>query len=411
MSLSDVLEPLIDSGADPAVPVTEPRCGHCLKTEAELPEGVKLKYCSACFVPVYCSPGCQEASWDHHKVLCECSFADPNGYKVDSEASAALVDAATPIAVLEALLHWVRQIQPYALSILGNALVYAEGSVIDAFAAERLLFFGMAARAGQDADNENPGKTFRLTRAVLTDRVALQGIVNHRWDTWMARCRTIAADVAEKTPSSTVIGVIPAICMISTNRRNYYAFHPVHIHRPHDGNAATRMNENPRSLGVLKDIASLCWGSIQAGLVLRCPFNPKQHEPTVGTFIKRKDMWSWKPRKDWKWDGYAAYELHSWLGNRRMASRTNPRQTWSSFYDLLPFIVMPERTSEDQASLQDAARIDLLGEPDFGYIGYAANKVTEESRISTDEDASKSTAGGSSNRSAKDSSESADGNS
>ncbi|KAJ3008800.1 hypothetical protein NUW54_g3016 [Trametes sanguinea] len=124
------------------------------------------------------------------------------------------------------------------------------------------------------------------------------------------------------------------------------------------------------------------------GLVLRCPFTAKQHEPTVGTFVKRKDIWSWKPRKDWKWDGYAAYELHSWLGNRRTASRANPRQTWSSLYDLLPFVVMPGCAPNDELNSQESARIDLLGEPDFGYIGYAAKSTAEASGNSTAEDTS-----------------------
>lgn len=46
-----------------------PVCGHCKKSESQLPTNTKLKRCVGCSIALYCSKDCQKAAWPTHKYV------------------------------------------------------------------------------------------------------------------------------------------------------------------------------------------------------------------------------------------------------------------------------------------------------------------------------------------------------
>ncbi len=135
------------------------------------------------------------------------------------------------------------------------------------------------------------------------------------WDHIEADCQKNTRAFRKKLPDATVIGCIPAVCVIAGAYTATFHYFPIYgLQSGH----LTAMPEYIRT--VCEDVAAMCIETVNRGLVLRpssCAWCEHcQRGPYRGTFVrlmKKKKTWNWQPVDGGGWEPADDFESRSGL--------------------------------------------------------------------------------------------------
>ncbi|KAL1947352.1 hypothetical protein VTO73DRAFT_14313 [Trametes versicolor] len=290
------------------------RCAHCNKRERQLPAGAKLKRCKGCTGAMYCSRACQRAAWPRHRNSC--------GSVVSCYQDKGCAGYATSSALAEAIHDWVDDIHRQALETLANATILANGGIAANLGFPRVLRLALAPGDKSD-DGADPAKAFSIVKVSVENRDDVPAVISS-WDHIEADCQKYTRSFRKDSPDATVIGCIPAVCVVAGAYTATFHYFPVY------GLQSGHLTVMPDYIRpVCEDVAAMCVETVNRGLVLRpsscarcehCKRGP--FRGTLVRLLKKKKTWTWQPVDGGNWVPADDFESRSGL---------HPVETWAVY--------------------------------------------------------------------------------
>ncbi|EIW60797.1 uncharacterized protein TRAVEDRAFT_71080, partial [Trametes versicolor FP-101664 SS1] len=266
-----------------------------------------------CSAVRYCSRECQKAAWPEHRRTC------------GSAGDLQVVTRAGHVASLaqaQAVNNWVTYVHEYGLETLANAAVLANGGIAANLGSPRVLRLTLA--PGEDSgDGGNPASAFRLVDVSIEHKDDVPAITS--WELVQANCRKRRRYLRQRLPDVTVLGCIPAVCILAgTTIATIYTF-PIY------GLRSRHMKAMPGCIrAVCEDVMAMCIETVNMGLVLRpspcerCVKCGTQDGPPRGRLVKLDEGgWDWEAVDDWEWVPAEDFKSRSGL---------DPAKTWNLYH-------------------------------------------------------------------------------
>lgn len=222
----------------------------------------------------------------------------------------------------QAVNNWVTYVHEYGLETLANAAVLANGGIAANLGSPRVLRLTLA--PGENSgDGGNPASAFRLVDVSIEHKDDVPAITN--WEQVQANCRQRRRYLRRRLPDVTVLGCIPAVCILAdTTIATIYTF-PIY------GLRSRHMKAMPGCIrAVCEDVMAMCAETVNMGLVLRpspcerCVKCGTQDGPPRGRLVKLEEGgWDWEAVDDWEWVPAEDFNSRSGL---------DPAKTWNLYH-------------------------------------------------------------------------------